>query len=105
MRISGWSSDVCSSDLPALDDARMRHPARTISEAHWGAPSTRTLANERAAPCTGAARDSFVPGCPGRRYQLPVKRTEILRGSHSLLESRTRKIGRASCREKGGKKV
>src|SRR3546814_1044423 len=76
MRISDWSSDVCSSDLQAKDEG----PLRPIPLWHI---RTRTV-NPRERACTGARR---------------VRRAGTMFDRLSSLVIAL-KIGRASCRER-----
>src|SRR3546814_1043349 len=74
MRISDWSSDVCSSDLRGLADGRYR--------SGWSRPSANPL-YVGAPLCQGAAQGDEIVG-PARQQ-----------GEQDQPE-----IGRASCRER-----
>src|SRR3546814_6891538 len=59
MRISDWSSDVCSSDLSALERSfseRAGSPLRLVGQRAFGSGRSVTLRQ------TGAAPDSYVLG-------------------------------------------
>src|SRR3546814_10310777 len=58
MRISDWSSDVCSSDLPFLDRDRRHTPAASADARSRG-------------PCRGAMRGSRLPDQPRNRLAVP----------------------------------
>src|SRR3546814_12701179 len=63
MRISDWSSDVCSSDLPA-----------EVPPAIYGEAMAAALAAHRALGCRGVSRSDFryddTHGEPGRLFYL-----------------------------------
>src|SRR3546814_2791122 len=80
MRISDWSSDVCSSDLSALD-----------APAYWDAAVCPYVVILGAAPSASAAGPRFDPA----RWTHRLGCRPGLDGSHHIL-----KIGRASCRER-----
>src|SRR3546814_19441870 len=105
MRISDWSSDVCSSDLAAADGV-----ACAITDADWTrwASATFTGAQHRLT-LSGAftpALDDWLTALPDREFALPghlVADLTILamRASHDRIEAeRQAPIGRASCRER-----
>src|SRR3546814_21172855 len=89
MRISDWSSDVCSSDLP------FPHPGRApnLSSDHKtnGGCRQRNRASHFPSvrrPCPALRRRSWAPSCwvsPACRYPAPAV---------------AREIGRAPCRER-----
>src|SRR3546814_3614460 len=81
MRISDWSSDVCSSDLP--DGQRCRDGGGGDRLAHGGLPLV--------APPPIGGDESTMQAPPGRALGAtgePPQRPDVL------------KIGRASCRER-----
>src|SRR3546814_11190927 len=83
MRISDWSSDVCSSDLPIRELALATNANRVLvdylqTETYQSQPSIATLAN------------AMDVGNPSN-----LERLEYLFGSFKHF-----KIGRASCRER-----
>src|SRR3546814_13531021 len=87
MRISDWSSDVCSSDLRANPESATRYPARTrrtprltITSASSGAAATQRAGR------TGKMYTSRLPG-------LKVK-------NNNTIALHPSKIGKASCRER-----
>src|SRR3546814_13747426 len=79
MRISDWSSDVCSSDLPAL---RLRHRGGAAAALRAAAPG---------AGVDGAAADARAGGAA-----VGV----ALRFAEGGRAGQRRQIGRASCRER-----
>src|SRR3546814_17726999 len=85
MRISDWSSDVCSSDLIAQVDALERRPAR---------PAIGT--------CATSANRRVVLGRTRVLYVRVVMATKRTAHQHPPLRSGTRpgQNGRASCRER-----
>src|SRR3546814_3183757 len=76
MRISDWSSDVCSSDLPRVG-------GRVALALVLGAGDDVELSD----PVI------LVGGALGRRIARPLAR-------HAMQQHRPRQIGRASCRER-----
>src|SRR3546814_8749564 len=105
MRISDWSSDVCSSDLAAVD------PDATVARLH--AETAETTGRERAVRirgaggevAIGAAERAVVPAgavAAGAFAQVgrlgKVLRTGFQRVAVVVADE---KIGRASCRERG----
>src|SRR3546814_12769636 len=102
MRISDWSSDVCSSDLPAAAPA----------PAPRSPPPPTAMALRAAAPkCASAHRDAVAPASrqQGRPPSSPGPQLSKPTLSTSTLASRrwrtTSEIGRAACRERGGQYV
>src|SRR3546814_7227524 len=61
LRISDWSSDVCSSDLPSLSSSPRRHREGRISEARTGTRA-RQDARRPSLPGTGDARCDRMRG-------------------------------------------
>src|SRR3546814_2106309 len=92
MRISDWSSDVCSSDLERAD-----HNAFDTE------PATRPLHNART-----IHRSPTNARCPARLPRRPARRLQRQRPRHGARGlgcppgATDRKIGRASGRERGG---
>src|SRR3546814_16100712 len=93
MRISDWSSDVCSSDLPR---------GMTITLSNWvyeGIVSERSLLTMH--------HDYFLltGGLERALYRVARKHVGQHRGGWTcrleVLSEKTGKIGRASCRERG----
>src|SRR3546814_952439 len=109
MRISDWSSDVCSSDLPVADQGFLpdqRHLPRVADDAALlaGNPPWRRL-------CGGGGMSAaqFIPSpLGGEGYgALPLKaaRRSWMRGCAPqaraiAVRPLTPQIGRASCRER-----
>src|SRR3546814_9247961 len=75
MRISDWSSDVCSSDLCAQGEGRALPGAER---------QLRGQGQRREGRVALRGRPAFVPGRLGQRFPAPARR----------------EIGRASCRER-----
>src|SRR3546814_20222115 len=92
MRISDWSSDVCSSDLLAVDRDRQRRPRG----------NAQSLA--------GKAHRVVVPRLQAQRARHPVlEQAALERSDHRLDDDLARidprKIGRATCRDRVGQYV
>src|SRR3546814_17312797 len=123
MRISYWSSDVCSSDLDSLQ----RPTSVTIAAGNGSVSSTTGYAYDTKnnlisvdGPLSGAA-DTITyrydalqrrvgeigpdPDGPGPRKRQAVRTTYDTLGRATLVEVGTVKIGRASCRERGCQSV
>src|SRR3546814_11645140 len=109
MRISDWSSDVCSSDLAAIelviaDHGRVDMVYQTMSEANLrqvlALPFTSVGSDAEAMAPEGAfLRDRPHPrayGAFARVLGHYVREAKLL----TLPEAGRRKIGRASCRER-----
>src|SRR3546814_11824273 len=103
MRISDWSSDVCSSDLPAAPHGRPAAPGG------WPAIVGRSADRRGAGRARGPAA---LPGPPRCREAGSERGGEpALLGGFEGRDGRTRagagglQIGRASCRERGGQYV
>src|SRR3546814_14203286 len=82
MRISDWSSDVCSSDLPELRDHLRRHRRRSRPRRHLGG----ALAHDQHPHDRSGGAGVALPGAPGGVSHPP--------------RLGRRPIGRASCRER-----
>src|SRR3546814_16819890 len=65
MRISDWSSDVCSSDLPHLVAHDLRHAA--LAETVEDQQGTIADALHQHVAAVGVALDLAEPATPGRR--------------------------------------
>src|SRR3546814_14141721 len=106
MRISGWSSDVCSSDLCQQTEARidigdegLRELVDDVEVVHDGVPSDPVLLARRvgAAVAEKAAELGLRLLLRGGRTGALQRLRPVLGRDHFLgLE-----IGRASCRERG----
>src|SRR3546814_3327681 len=93
MRISDWSSDVCSSDLLLREPDRDREPSLALDERRGGPPADRRL--DRVVHVADA------DGVASRG--LTVDHEVVLRHARGLLHldvAGTGEIGRASCRER-----
>src|SRR3546814_9380150 len=90
MRISDWSSDVCSSDLAINDRAAFKGDAITASRSPQPYWRGRVGDDER--------RQTFI----GERYDKPLYRLLYFRFSRGAKSKRAEddEIGRASCRER-----
>src|SRR3546814_12122085 len=118
MRISDWSSDVCSSDLMESERALCRAGLKTVGEvasrpmeiiaARFGEEAATALRR-----LTGEAESALIPrrAAPPlfveRRFAEPVAKTEY---ALQILEELSRQIvlqqiGRASGRERVGQDV
>src|SRR3546814_3119487 len=99
MRISDWSSDVCSSDLPDC-------PYPGIALALSGdALTDADIQRSAVLGCVHFLRRPFCPEAVARGLaQWPLDRTDfIVSGSYSGPDRRRasrQEIGRASCRER-----
>src|SRR3546814_1164264 len=83
MRISDWSSDVCSSDLPAPLDERLTARIQKLAVEAF-----------KAVGCTGWSRvDFMIRESDSQPFLLEINTSPGMT-SHSL------EIGRASCRER-----
>src|SRR3546814_17659126 len=109
MRISDWSSDVCSSDLPLAERRRaaVAHGLRCVREL-GDAPADRVLfvssLPDDAALLAAAAG---IAAHPGDSHAWIDTSSVSLSASPDAAATAARagKIGRASCRESGGKSV
>src|SRR3546814_15835808 len=99
MRISDWSSDVCSSDLP-----RLSHPEFRVIARGNGLPSDRALLEVRIGvdalfldePTTN------IPALIGVGTVVRDRNAKLMYGDACRLAKHAEiaKIGRASCRER-----
>src|SRR3546814_5857599 len=98
MRISDWSSDVCSSDLRPAPCAGARRCRRRCSRRRCSAAATRAFRTRRrrrhrcARGCRGRARAAGPPSSPNGPRRSPACRTRRARPSPAARE-------RASCRQ------
>src|SRR3546814_19663480 len=86
MRISDWSSDVCSSDLPAI-----------IELEHYGVPFSRTPEGKIYQRPFGGMTTHFGEGIAQRTCAAADRTGPAIR--HTL--SQQAQIGRPSCRDRG----
>src|SRR3546814_5746089 len=97
MRISDWSSDVCSSDLPAT-------PAEIAEDLGWPRSSSFKLVATLAAKgylYEPRARGGYYPSPRWLVLAEAVSRAEPLpEAYHRLAQDLMQEIGRASCRER-----
>src|SRR3546814_13664413 len=96
MRISDWSSDVCSSDLAKLQEiGRLLHPADRLRQRraeHWREMALHQEMRLHTRPCSPAGADRHVtlgarkiddllrclqPHCDARVFQL--ERADVMR--------------------------
>src|SRR3546814_15861755 len=105
MRISDWSSDVCSSDLPAMAAAVERAPVRVI--AHGGEcsfqfdPIGKNTFDRTS--CDIAKSYLAKNGVNYANVEAPAGTTASVRiGERTIAVP---EIGRASCRERVGQSV
>src|SRR3546814_9121372 len=90
MRISDWSSDVCSSDLHAASHSPSSLPTAFGTATHHRVSATRTARQGQPSPARAVNRTHIRPSC---RTQTEVRRQRLMmiRTAHeALLE-----IGRA----------
>src|SRR3546814_17819003 len=103
MRISDWSSDVCSSDLANGDPVEQGDLPDGRHWARWNDPFPK--------PCylfalvagdLACNADRFVT-MSGREVQLGiwVRDADLPRTAHAMQALKNSKTGRASCRERG----
>src|SRR3546814_3987277 len=100
MRISDWSSDVCSSDLAGRCVIRRRHrymPARQSRAIHWMHSDASPKYTQRSMPGPGPGASASNNARPS-----PANITLITPGAcHSTSSGLAGvEIGRASCRER-----
>src|SRR3546814_16977857 len=86
MRISDWSSDVCSSDLSLFADITLPAASRSDLDS-----SARTQLDQ---PIPIALQNSIVEVC-----HLPISKSDYKRKSNIPAPTSV-EIGRASCRER-----
>src|SRR3546814_10264956 len=91
MRISDWSSDVCSSDLP--DDVARQDQADHLAGDQWH-PQLGPVDAESLADRQQDDRQEALPD------QLVAAGLEDAAGGHE--KTGLEQIGRAACRESGG---
>src|SRR3546814_3487307 len=89
MRISDWSADVCSSNLPAADQARLRADVMQRTAGNIWLPNPGPQTEAYFCPA-----DLLLYGGQGGGGK-----TDLLAGL-GLTEHRRSQIGRASCRER-----
>src|SRR3546814_19585084 len=93
MRISDWSSDVCSSDLGRRRSGRL--PGSCPSSCCWRAPSLRARAVPR------LTRSVTLLRCPGRSRELTgAIAVDTLYRLFRKGDGVRDEIGSASCRER-----
>src|SRR3546814_20473619 len=95
MRISDWSSDVCSSDLVSMSFGKAIAPHLPYLRRYGRAIS-------------GSQRGDVLVGCAhvGRAFHLHYGTSRVVRQLIVGVESDVRgQIGRASCRERVGQYV
>src|SRR3546814_19865579 len=96
MRISDWSSDVCSSDLPCHTPMKLQDPMKTV-KALVGDSAIKT---DR---CCGES-GTLAVSRPDISTQVRFRKTEELAKNSAEIraagyEGESQKIGRAECRE------
>src|SRR3546814_7122898 len=97
MRISDWSSDVCSSDLPRVELAQalladadlLGHAGPEVLDVNVGFLDQR-IELRQVRGLFGVKRDAALVAVVGLE----------MRAVQAVLERQERKIGRASCRER-----
>src|SRR3546814_11430589 len=102
MRMSDWSSDVCSSDLPT-DEATDQHAV--LADQSPFEAAFREIAER----IEGRAAQPLEPGEHAERRQHPRAEAALLRAARGIatrqhrrreVEAQSEEIGRASCRER-----
>src|SRR3546814_13598477 len=107
MRISDWSSDVCSSDLPgtSLKHFLASYPGRVLIAADSAGRREaliETLATAGLKPQNVESWQSFLSRHSGEsRNPVSLARPESLDPSFRWDDEQNLQIGRASCRERG----
>src|SRR3546814_20583701 len=119
MRISDWSSDVCSSDLPSVRQSRQEAAADSCCLPSTAASHLRLISNSTHEHSllfaeTEQGKDRRIhhihvieaicgtQGCPVRLgYSLPAWQAQAT----TVLRLAAQEIGRASCRERVGQYV
>src|SRR3546814_1386780 len=96
MRISDWSSDVCSSDLHDVGSAQR------VVEAFSNAGLVGAVGHiERYNPALQSARRRLENGALGSVYQIVTRRQGPFPGRIADVGVIKDQIGSASCRERG----
>src|SRR3546814_15537710 len=101
MRISDWSSDVCSSDLPSAGGCRAGSSAvlPAVQTAVLGAAGDE--AGQRLAELRLVEQEGVVAGVAGDLHEADIGGAGIQRmHDAAVLRRREQQIGRASCRER-----
>src|SRR3546814_12633626 len=102
MRISDWSSDVCSSDLRPFAEAGLRRPAADVEHAEIDAlPALRRFSQrpgreQLAVAVAAAAVDDFDLDVAPQAIVL-----QAVVADDDVAARLAQQIGRASCRERG----
>src|SRR3546814_20496419 len=100
MRISDWSSDVCSSDLRALDDGDIVRISRGLyQDPQSDVDSEQTLAEVAKRIPKGVIAMVSALAYHGLTDQMPRK-TWVAIGARDWSPVSDYQIGRASCRER-----
>src|SRR3546814_16970414 len=102
MRISDWSSDVCSSDLPAIANPEAK-PSTQVSKPVASKPAVRKPAENKAAT-TVASKSTpwWISSGNGKGLQViyvgsaAFERAIVVMGNAPFANE----IGRASCRDR-----
>src|SRR3546814_8727703 len=89
MRISDWSSDVCSSDLPAATSAAAATSRSSPSSTAWSTTASRATASSRASTrAPDRARGAPAPGSVhGRRSRDPRGRSDKRRDGKEVVRT------------------
>src|SRR3546814_20129263 len=106
MRISDWSSDVCSSDLKALAGSQERtEKVAALQKAEWSLLGWEP-------PKYVAGKPRFKGAVRGQVWRDPYGKLSILPAADHIIPPSIDEdpgiilvIGRASCRERGGQLV
>src|SRR3546814_1607713 len=84
MRISDWSSDVCSSDLGAADHPRQRDDQADAGRRHTGADHDRDRAVRRASGRTFLSRHLSFPEGHQRSEEHTSELQSLMRISYAV---------------------
>src|SRR3546814_16206617 len=99
MRISDWSSDVCSSDLPYV---RISQFASAYYFAHFLIVLPLIARIEKPLPLPNSISESVLHG--ERREAAPIGAASASAAEEGGIETKVQ-IGRAACRERVGQSV
>src|SRR3546814_11103577 len=108
MRISDWSSDVCSSDLPKLDKLTLRRKVGMVFQQYNLFPHKTALENVMMAPIKVLKEDRRQVEERARalirKVRLEGKESsypgELSCGQQQRVANARSQIGRATCRER-----
>src|SRR3546814_19392900 len=108
MRISDWSSDVCSSDLLIFDVLRKYEPDHLLMEAAWADARERLTDIARLGDLLARAAGTMLHRALPRISPLAVPVLVLIgreRVAGPAVDDALLAIGRGSCRERVGQDV